>query len=69
MNNYFVKITKHLTLSLLGTCCAGPNTDLPLNSNISKMLELNIVFINFLIIYRLIDFALVVLYLLMFKVC
>ena len=61
MNNYFVKITKHLTLSLPGTCYAGPNTDLPLNSNISKMLELNIVFINFLIIYRLIDFALVVL--------
>ena len=28
--------TENLTLSLPGTSCAGPNTNLPLNSNISE---------------------------------
>ena len=55
---------------------AGHNTDLPSDSNISKTVRVNIAgtfFIeystSFLIICWLIDFALVVLKLLMFKVC
>ena len=57
---------------------AGGNTDLPLGSNISKTLRVNIAFAatflkeystSFLMVCRLIDFALVVLKLLMFKVC
>ena len=34
----------HLTLSLPVTLCAGHNTDLPLNSNISKSVRVNIAF-------------------------
>ena len=53
-------------------------TDLPSDNNISKTVEVNIAFIqtyfkeysiSFLMVCRLIDFALVVLELLMFKVC
>ena len=36
--------TENVTLSLLGTHCAGPNTDLPSNNNISKMVSVNVVF-------------------------
>ena len=67
-----------LTLSLPVTCWAGDNTDLHLDSNISKTVGENIAFIealfkeysiSFPMVCRLIDFALVVLKLLMFKVC
>ena len=56
----------------------GDNTDLHSGSNISKTLRVNIAFdvtffkeysTNFLMVNRLIDFPLVVLKLLMFKVC
>ena len=59
-----------LTLSLSRTRCASPNTDLHSNSNISKTAIVKIVLkkkflkeysISFLLILRLIDFALVVL--------
>ena len=69
--------TGNLALSLPVTRYARQNTDLPSNSNISKTVRLNIAFakkffkrysISFLMIFRLIDFALVVLYLLMFKI-
>ena len=58
-------------------CCAGDNATLPLDSNISKTVRVNIAFtmtfkensISFLKVCRLVDFALVVLKLLMFKVC
>ena len=67
-----------LTLSLPVPCWAGAKTDLPLNSNISTTLRVNNAYaknvfkeylISFLMIFRLIGFALVVLQLLMFKVC
>ena len=67
-----------LTVSLPVLRWAGGNTDLPLGSNISKTLRVNIAFAatflkeystSFLMVCRLIDFALVVLKLLMFKVC
>ena len=67
-----------LTLLLPVTRCAGYNTDLASNSNISKTVKMNIAFkkvffkeysISFLIKFRLIDFGLVLLQLLMFKVC
>ena len=67
-----------LTLSLSVAHCAGYNTDLASNSNISKTVRVSIAFtrtflkeysISFLTISRLLDFVLVVLYLLMFKVC
>ena len=71
----FVFFTGNLTLSLPVTCCAGHNIDLASNSNISKTVRVNTVFakkkwilISFLIISKLIDFAFVVFYLLMFKV-
>ena len=57
---------------------AGDNTDLPSDSNILEMLRVNIAFAatffkeystSFLMACRLIDFPLVVLKLLMFKVC
>ena len=56
----------------------GANTDLPSNSIISKTIRANAMFtrkyfkecsINFLMIRRMIDFTLVVFYLLMFKIC
>ena len=67
-----------LTLSLPVPRWVGDNTDLNSNRNISKTIRINIVFkmavfkeysIIFLMVFRLIDFALVVLKLLMFKVC
>ena len=60
------------------TPCASHNTDLPSKNSISKTVKVNIAFkrkcfeeysINFLMISRLIDFALVVLQLFMFKMC
>ena len=65
---------RYLTLSPRWT---GHNTDLPSDSNISKAVRVNIAFAedfckeysSFLMVCRLIDFALVVLMLLMFKVC
>ena len=57
---------------------AGHNTDLPSDSNISKTVRINVAFAgtflkkdsaSFLMVGRLMDFALVVLKLLMFKVC
>ena len=57
---------------------SGANTDLPSNSIISKTIGVTIAFtrkyfkecsINFLMIRRMIDFTLVVFYLLMFKIC
>ena len=71
------KFTK-LPLSLPVPCWAIDSTKLRSNSNIWKTLRVNIVFtrtfskeylISFLMVCRLIDFALVVLKLLMFKVC
>ena len=73
--SFFAKI---VTLSLTVTHCAGHNTDLPSNNNISKTVRVNSVFagtifkdysISFLMITTLIDFALAVLQLLLFKVC
>ena len=67
-----------LTLSLPVLCWAGDNTDLPLDSNISKTVTVNIACtrtffkeysLNFLMVCRLIDFVLPVPKLLMFKVC
>ena len=67
-----------LTLSLPVSCWAGHNTNLPSDSIISKMVRVNIPFAttffkeyspSFLTVCRLIDFAFVVLQLLMFKVC
>ena len=65
---------RYLTLSPRWT---GHNTDLPSDSNISKAVRVNIAFAedfckeysSFLMVCRLIDFALVVLMLLMFKAC
>ena len=68
----------YLTLPLPALRWAGHNTDLPSDSNISKTVVVNIVFAgtfskeyssSFLRLWRLIDFAVVVLKLLMFKVC
>ena len=62
--------TFHLTLSLPVTRCAGHNTDLPSNSNISKTVRVNIALVGtfarkyslcFLMISRLTDFSTVVL--------
>ena len=70
--------TETLTLLLPMTRWAGHNTDLPWDKNISKTVRVNIVFIStiskeysisFLMVCRLIDIALVVLKLLMFKTC
>ena len=56
----------------------GDNTDLPSNKNISKTISANVAFfpsflkecsISFVLVFRLIDFALVILWLLMLKVC
>ena len=67
-----------LTLSLPEPHWVGGNADLPSDSNISKALRINIAFVgtifkeyltSFLIICRLIEFALVALKLLIFKVC
>ena len=66
-----------LTLSLPVHHWTGVNTDLPLNSDISKTVKANIAFtstfkeylISFLMVCGSIDFAPVVLKLLMFKVC
>ena len=66
----FLALKLLITLTLTGTRYTGPNTDLPSNSNISKTVIVNIIFtatffkeysISFLMICRLIDFALVVL--------
>ena len=75
---FFWFFIEHLAISLPGKRCAGPNTDLPSNSNISKTVRVNIAFretflieylISFLMICKLVVYALVVLHLLMFKVC
>ena len=67
-----------LTLLLPVPRWADDNTDLPSDNNISKTVRVNIALTkdvfkeystSFLMVYRLIDFALVVLKLLMFKVC
>ena len=67
-----------LTLSLPVPRWAGDNTGLPSDSNISKTVRVNIAFAatifkeystSFPMVCRLIDFALVILKLLMFKVC
>ena len=67
-----------LTLSLPVPRYAGDKTNLPSDSNISKTVRVNVAYtrtflneysISFLMVRRLIDFALVVLKLLMFKVC
>ena len=57
-------------------CWVCDNTDLPLDSNTSKTVKVNVAFtyfkeysISFLVMCRLTKFALVVLKLLMFKVC
>ena len=66
-----------LALLLPVTHCAGHNSDLPSNSNISKSVRANTVFIqrflngyliSFLLIPRLIGFSLIILKLSMFKV-
>ena len=57
-----------LILSLPVPRWAGHNTNLPSDSNIWKTVRVNIAF-SFLMVCRLIDIALVVLKLLMFKVC
>ena len=68
----------NVLLSLPVTSCAGYNTNLASKSNISEKMRANIAFttpsfkeysISFLMISRLIDFALAVLQLLMFNVC
>ena len=70
--------TETITLSLPVPRCAGDDTNLPLESNISKTLRVNIAFrkaffkeysMSFLMVCRLIDFVLMVLKLLMFKIC
>ena len=75
---FFWFFTETLTLSLPVPLSAGDNTDLPSDSNISKTVRVKIAFTrrlfkeystSFLMVCRLIDFALVVLRLLMFKVC
>ena len=67
---FLVDIAKFLTLSVFVTRCAGDDPNLHSNSNISKMVKVNIVLtrtfrkeysISFLVISRLIDFSLVVL--------
>ena len=74
---FLFHINLFLTLFLPGTRWTGQNTDLSLNSGISKIVKVygnlsNTPFkeywMSFLMIPRLIDFALVVLYLLRFKV-
>ena len=75
---FFWFFTETLTLSLPVSLSAGDDTDLPSDSNISKTVRVNIAFTrrllkeystSFPMVCRLIDFALVVLRLLMFKVC
>ena len=77
-NIFFLFFTENLTLYLPVSRPTGPNTELPSKSNISKTVRVNIVVtatffkgysISFQMICRLRDFARVVLYLLMFKVC
>ena len=66
-----------LNLSVPVPCWAGDNTDLPSDSNISKAARVNNTFtmffkeysLSFLMVCRLVDFALLVLKLLMFKIC
>ena len=67
---FFWLFTENLTILLPVTRCAGHNTDLPANNNISNKVRENIALtraffkeysIIFLMISRLIDFALVVL--------
>ena len=69
---------KSLILWFPWTCCVGPNTDLPSNTNISKTVRVNTVStimffqeysVSFLMICKLIAFAPVFLWLLMFNVC
>ena len=69
---------RYLTFSLTVLHWVGDNSDLPLNSNISKTVSVNIAFtgtffkeylISFLMVSRLIDFALSVLNKLMYQVC
>ena len=50
------------------TLLGGDNTDLPSDSNISKMLRVSIAFNCFLMVCTLLDFGLVVLKIMMFKV-
>ena len=73
---FFWFFTETLTLSFHVPRWAGDTTDLPSNSKISKAVKVNTTrtlfkecSISFLIICRLIDFAPVVLKLLMFKDC
>ena len=75
---FFWFFTETLTLSLPFPRRGGDNTHPPSDSNNSKTVRVNIAFtgtffkkysISFLMICRLIDFALVVLKLLMLKVC
>ena len=70
-SNHIVPFKFPLTLSLLVPLWVGDNTDLPSNSNISKTVIVDITvsgtcfkeyLISFLMISRLIDFALLVLY-------
>ena len=70
--------TRWLTLSLSVLHWANDNTSLPLDINISKTVWVNIAFIktfskeysiSFLMVCRLIDFAIVIFELLVFKVC
>ena len=75
-NVLLITFIPFLTLSLPVTACAGHKTNLPSNSNISEMVRVNLAFTyfkeyftSFLIISWLIDFALVVIQLLMFKIC
>ena len=68
----------YVTVFLPVLRCVGHNTDLLSNSNISKTVRINIAFATapfkeystrFFMVCRLIDFALVVLKLLIFQVC
>ena len=70
---FFWFFTETLNLSFHVSHWAGDNTDVPSDSNIWKLVGVNIAFfkeysISFLIVCRLIYFAIVVLKLLMFKV-
>ena len=71
-------LCRQLTLSLPVLSWAGHNTQLPLYMNISETIRVSVAFTQFffkeysissLMLCRLIDFALAVLILLMFKVC
>ena len=75
-SDIFWFFTEILSLSVPFTRCAGHNTDLRLKSNISKSVNIALTdtfFKEYLIIFlttsRFINFALVVLWLLMLKIC